>query len=144
MNSTQKKYMLKNINSIKVCKFIDIGAIMYDLLLWMKQYLKKNVFQVFVLYIFNQIAKSCQLPHAKMWPLMPDFWFIWLSLQKGFISILSKTLFRYQCNIISLQLFSLIFDHFMPNNTPPLQPITVFIYQSPFKIQILPHIFFPQ
>ena len=32
-----------NINAIKVCKLKDICAIMYDLLYWMKKYLKKKI-----------------------------------------------------------------------------------------------------
>ena len=62
----------------------------------------------------------------------------WLSLQKP--SILSTTHFRYQCNVISLQLFSPFRPfcaHTKKHPSPPLLPITVFICFRAFIIQIL-------
>ena len=53
IHSTQNKIYVMNINAIKVCKLIYIGAIIYDLLYWIKNnWRRKNVFYDFLLSKF--------------------------------------------------------------------------------------------
>ena len=90
----------------------------YDIFYWNKSN-KKKLYILWFCWIYIQLngqklptsQRTCATHDARL--------LVCLVKPSNFFLILSKTPSLYKCNVISWPLFSLIFDYFMPNNTPP-------------------------
>ena len=111
--------MLTKLNAIKVCKLLYICAIIYDFFYWITNNKNYNILLFSFICIqlnFQKLQTSARTdaaPDARLFSHLVRF------SKKSVISILSKTHFRYQCNVISLQLFNQLFDILCQITPPP-------------------------
>ena len=139
--------MFTKLNAIKVCKLLYICAIIYDFFFGLKIIKINRNFLLFhficIQLNFQKLQTSAHTdaaPDARLFSHLVRF------SKRSVILILSKTYFRYQCNVISLQLFNLIFD-ILSQITPP--PPLLRTYNSvhifePFQNPNFASNFFPQ
>ena len=95
--------MFMNINAIKVFKFIDICAIIYDLLYWIKNKWKKMYLMIFFFIYIHLNGKK--LPTSERTDATPD-----ARLLVHLVKPSKKILFQY-CQRLTLDISAMSFHY---------------------------------